>query len=82
MKVITATDFKQHVGSYLAESTDENIYITKNGKVISKLSPANAAPKHSFSEFFGTMNIPENLDIKKEYHQHLEEKYLGKKSVK
>ncbi len=35
---ITATELKEHLGKYLLLSATEDIYITKNGKVISKLT--------------------------------------------
>ncbi len=39
--VITATEFKVNMGKYLAMAAYQDIYITKNGKSIAKLtSPA------------------------------------------
>lgn len=35
---ITATELKQNLGKYLLLSATEDIFITKNGKVISKLT--------------------------------------------
>lgn len=35
---ITATELKENLGKYLLLSATEDIYITKNGKVVSKLS--------------------------------------------
>ncbi len=35
---ITATELKQNLGKYLLLSATEDIYITRNGKIISKLS--------------------------------------------
>ncbi len=35
---ITATELKSNLGKYLLLSATEDIYITKNGKVISKLT--------------------------------------------
>ena len=35
---ITATELKKNLGKYLALSSQENIYITRNGKVVAKLS--------------------------------------------
>ena len=35
---ITATELKQNLGKYLLLSATEDIYITKNGKIIAKLS--------------------------------------------
>lgn len=35
---ITATEFKTNLGKYLTLSKTQDIYITRNGKVIAKLS--------------------------------------------
>ena len=35
---ITATELKKNLGKYLALSSNEDIYITRNGKVVAKLS--------------------------------------------
>lgn len=35
---ITATEFKRNLGKYLMLSAHEDIYITKNGKEIAKLT--------------------------------------------
>lgn len=38
---ITATELKQNLGKYVLLSAKEDIYITKNGKVIAKLTNPN-----------------------------------------
>lgn len=38
---ITATEFKMNLGKYLLLSQTEDIYITKNGKVVAKLTNPN-----------------------------------------
>lgn len=35
---ITATELKENLGKYLILSITEDVYITKNGKIISKLT--------------------------------------------
>ncbi|NLY53383.1 MAG: type II toxin-antitoxin system prevent-host-death family antitoxin [Firmicutes bacterium] len=40
--LITATELKNNLGKYLALAANHNIYITKNGKCIAKLTSANA----------------------------------------
>lgn len=35
---ITATELKQNLGHYLDTSRQEDVYITRNGKVVSKLT--------------------------------------------
>lgn len=36
--VVTATEFKTNLGKYLSMVTEQDIYITKNGKNIAKLT--------------------------------------------
>ncbi len=38
---ITATELKSNLGKYLALSQHEDVFITKNGKIIAKLSNPN-----------------------------------------
>ena len=38
---ITATEFKKNMGKYLSISEYEDVYISKNGKVIAKLTNPN-----------------------------------------
>lgn len=63
MATITATEFKQNLGAYLDKTADEDIYITKNDKIIAKLTTPTKRPKHSIAEFFGTLP-PSDFDIK------------------
>lgn len=39
---ITATELKMNLGKYLQLAESEDIFITKNGKVVAKLSNPNA----------------------------------------
>lgn len=39
---VTATEFKTNLGKYLALAESEDVYITKNGKVVAKLTNPNA----------------------------------------
>jgi prevent-host-death family protein len=36
--LVTATEFKSHIGRYLTLVASEDIFITKNGKSVAKLS--------------------------------------------
>ena len=36
--VVTATQFKTNIGHYLSNVSEDDVYITKNGKVVAKLS--------------------------------------------
>lgn len=41
---ITATEFKKNLGKYLELVSNEDILITKNGKIVAKLINANISP--------------------------------------
>ena len=56
MATITATEFKQNLGAYLDKTADEDIYITKNDKIIAKLTTPTKRPKYRISDFFGTLS--------------------------
>ena len=36
--VITATEFRNHIGKYLTLASNKEIYITKNGKTVAMLT--------------------------------------------
>ncbi len=38
---ITATEFKKNLGMYMLKALEEDIYITKNGEILVKLSNPN-----------------------------------------
>ena len=46
---ITATDLKNNLGRYLALVADEDIWITKNGRIIAKLVNPNVTAVDSIS---------------------------------
>ena len=39
---ITATEFKKNIGKYLMIASEQDIYITKNGKNVAKVTNPNA----------------------------------------
>ena len=47
--VITATEFKTHLGKYFEMLSTEDIYITKNGKTIAKLTNPNVSAVDAIS---------------------------------
>ena len=58
---ITATEFKMNLGKYLVLSQTEDIYITKNGKVVAKLSNPNQDRVDIAKSLFGV--IPDNVTL-------------------
>ncbi|MBQ8165237.1 MAG: type II toxin-antitoxin system prevent-host-death family antitoxin [Clostridia bacterium] len=64
---ITATELKKNLGKYLLLSATEDIYITKNGKVISKLTNPFQEKVDIAKSLFGI--IPDDFptdDVRKE----------------
>lgn len=57
---VTATDFKKNLGRYLEISRREDVYISKNGKVISRLTSP-YADKRAAVEFM-TGILPSDFD--------------------
>ncbi len=58
---ITATELKKNLGKYLLLSAQEDIYITKNGKVVAKLTNPNQSRVETAKPLFGI--LPEDADI-------------------
>lgn len=66
---ITATELKLNLGKYLLLSETEDIYITKNGKVISKLSNPNQDRVADMKSLFGI--IPADVTLKETKEERL-----------
>ena len=58
---ITATEFKMNLGKYLMLSQTEDIYITKNGNVVAKLSNPNQDRVDIAKSLFGS--IPDSMTL-------------------
>ena len=63
---ITATELKQNLGKYLLLSAQEDIYITKNGKVIAKLTNPTQTRVSIAQSLFGILPQDADIDISKE----------------
>ena len=55
MTIVTATEFKQNLGQYLTQTATEDIFITKNNKVIAKITTPTTRPTASISQFFNAL---------------------------
>ena len=53
---ITATELKTNLGKYLMLAETENIYITRNGKVVAKLSNAYQGRVDVAKSLFGVLS--------------------------
>ncbi|MBE5041010.1 type II toxin-antitoxin system Phd/YefM family antitoxin [Ructibacterium gallinarum] len=69
---ITATELKQNLGKYLLLAATEDVFITKNGKTIAKLSNPNQDKVNMAKSLFGI--LPQDItleDAKKERLNHI-----------
>ena len=55
MCYITATEFKNHLGHYMELSFTEDVYVTKNNKVITVLTNPERIAMYSFEKMFGAL---------------------------
>ena len=58
---ITATELKQNLGRYLLLAATEDVYITKNGKVVAKLSNPNQDRVNMAKSLFGI--LPQDITL-------------------
>lgn len=63
---ITSTELKRNLSYYLSLSITEDIYITKNGKVISKLCNPSKNKLDSLRSLAGILPSDVNEDLLKE----------------
>ncbi len=70
---ITATELKTNLGKYLALVENEDIFITKNGQVIAKLTNPNIDRVNIAKSLFGILPKDASLDISREERLHKHE---------
>ncbi len=68
---ITATEFKMNLGKYLLLSQTEDIYITKNGKVVAKLTNPNQDRVDIAKSLFGI--IPADITVEDAKEERMNE---------
>lgn len=59
---ITATELKQNLGKYLLLSASQDIYITKNGKIVAKLTNPNQNRVETAKSLFGILPVDASLE--------------------
>lgn len=69
---ITATELKQNLGKYLLLSASEDVYITKNGKVVAKLTNPNQDRVDTARSLFGI--LPGNASLEDAKEERLDAK--------
>jgi len=73
---ITATELKQNLGKYLLLSAKEDILITKNGKIIAKLTNPNQNRVDTAKSLFGMLPEDASLEDAKAERGNQQSKYF------
>ena len=63
---ITATELKNNLGKYLLLSATEDVFITKNGKTIAKLTSPYQDRVKMAKSLFGILQVNADLETAKE----------------
>ncbi|MGN0243438.1 MAG: type II toxin-antitoxin system Phd/YefM family antitoxin [Lachnospiraceae bacterium] len=67
---ITATELKRNLGKYLLLSATEDIFITRNGKVVAKLSNPNQDRVDMAKSLFGI--LPQDITLEQARKERLD----------
>ena len=67
---ITATELKQNLGRYLLLAATEDVYITKNGKVVAKLSNPNQDRVNMAKSLFGV--LPQDITLEEARNERID----------
>ena len=70
MMSITATELKQNLSKYLLLSMTEDIYITRNGKVVSKLTNPFQDKLNTVDALFGS--VPDTATLEEAREERLD----------
>ena len=68
--LITATELKQNLGRYLLLAATEDVYITKNGKVVAKLSNPNQDRVNMAKSLFGV--LPQDITLEEAKNERID----------
>lgn len=63
---ISVTELKADTGKYIALAEKQDVFITKNGRLIAKLTSAKPDKIASAKSLFGLIHDPVDLDAEKE----------------
>ena len=67
---INATELKQNLGRYLLLAATEDVYITKNGKVVAKLSNPNQDRVNMAKSLFGV--LPQDITLEEAKNERID----------
>lgn len=63
---VTATEFKKNIGKYLDMATREDVFITKNGKSVAKLTNPKQDRREVAQSLFGILPASTSTDTARE----------------
>ena len=67
---ITATELKQNLGRYLLMAATEDVFITKNGKVVAKLSNPHQDRVNMSKSLFGV--LPQDITLEEAKNERID----------
>ena len=67
---ITATELKQNLGRYLLMAATDDVFITKNGKVVAKLSNPNQDRVNMAKSLFGV--LPQDITLEEAKNERID----------
>lgn len=67
---ITATELKKNLGRYLLMAATEDVFITKNGKVVAKLSNPNQDRVNMAKSLFGV--LPQDITLEEAKNERID----------
>lgn len=67
---ITATEFKTNLGKYLIMAATEDIYITKNGRTVAKLTAPYQNKLETVNSLFGS--VPDTMTLEEAREERID----------
>lgn len=61
--IVTATEFKSNLGKYLEMASEQDVFITKNGKKIARLTSPSINKLSVLDDLVGIIDPQEELDL-------------------
>lgn len=77
MTQISLSDLKVNPGKYVSMAQEQDIMITRNGKIVAKLVPAKPDKKTAWEQITGIFRAPEMHMTDEEIDRAREERILG-----
>lgn len=60
--IVTATELKMNLGKYISTVSEEEVEISKNGKLVAKLVPYKEYSSDSLVGILSDVNLPEDFN--------------------